>query len=283
VVGLLLAATLSVAATTTDLRELVAAVGGPYVRVESLTDPRRPPHGREVSPRQLTRLQTADVVVRVGLDHEPWLPAAITASGSRARDVDCSRAVTLLGTETARLRADARAHVHALGNPHYWLDPANAAPLTERIAGELSSLLPGRRATFEQNRRRFLADVEAGMGQWSAALRPFAGQRVVVVHDTWPYFARRFGLVVAGTVEEQPSVPPSPAYLGALIQRMRQARIAVLISEPGAPVDLVQKVAERTGARVATLAPSVGADAEVSDYRALFDVNVRRLVAAFAR
>jgi ABC-type Zn uptake system ZnuABC Zn-binding protein ZnuA len=236
-----------------------------------------------VNPRQIALLQAADLLVRIGLDHEPWLAPAVAASRSPARDVDCSRAVTLLGTETARLRADAREHVHAFGNPHYWLDPANAAPLTHVILGELATLMPARRAVFERNRRRFLARVEAGLERWREALRPFAGRRVVVVHDTWPYFTRRFGLIVAGTVEEQPSVPPSPAYLGALIQRMRQSEIQVLIAEPGAAGELVRRVAERTGARIATLAPSVGADPEATDFITLFEVNVRRLVAAFRR
>ena len=281
--ALLVAATISVAATTTDLRELVVAVGGEHVHVESLTDPRQPAHAREVHPRQIARLKAADLLVRVGLDHEPWLAAALAASRSRARDVDCSRAVTLLGTETARLRADSREHVHAFGNPHYWLDPANAAPVTELLLKELAALAPTRRAAFERNRRRFLARVDGGIARWRETLRPFAGSRVVAVHDTWPYFARRFGLIMAGTIEEQPSVAPAPAYLGALIQRMRESGTRVLISEPNAAADLVRRVAERTGARVAVLAPSVGADGEARDYVALFEVNVRRLATALER
>jgi ABC-type Zn uptake system ZnuABC Zn-binding protein ZnuA len=64
---------------------------------------------------------------------------------------------------------------------------------------------------------------------------------------------------------------------------MRQSEIQVLIAEPGAAGELVRRVAERTGAQIATLAPSVGADPEASDFLTLFEVNVRRLVAAFRR
>ena len=56
---LLVAATISVAATTTDLRDLVTAVGGDRVSVESLTDPRHDPHALELLPRQLVRLREA--------------------------------------------------------------------------------------------------------------------------------------------------------------------------------------------------------------------------------
>jgi hypothetical protein len=39
-------------------------------------------------------------------------------------------------------------------------------------------------------------------------------------------------------------------------------------------------VAGRTGARVAVLIPSVGADPAAGDYLALFDLNAKRLAAA---
>ena len=284
---LLVAATISVAATTTDLRDLVAAVGGDRVRVESLTHPRQGPHASEIHPRQLTLLSGADVLVRIGLDHEPWLARALRAAraapGAAPRDLDASRAVALLDAETPRLRADRRPHVHAFGNTHYWLDPENARPITARIAETLGEVRPADRALFAANRDRFLRELDLRLVRWRAALRPYAGTRVVVAHDTWPYFARRFALTVVATVEEQPGVPPSPRYLGALITRMKEAGVTTILAEPGAPAAVLARVAAGTGARVVTLAPSVGADPEATDYLTLFEVNVRRLVAALAR
>jgi len=281
--SLLVAATLTVAATTTDLRDLVLAVGGDRVSVESLTDPRHDPHAREIHPRQLALLSRAQLLVRIGLDHEPWLARALRAAGTTPRDLDASRAVALLDVETPRLRADRRPHVHAFGNTHYWLDPENARPLTAAIAEALGELAPADRAVFATNRERFLRELDGRLARWQAELRPYAGTRVVAAHDTWPYFARRFGLGVMGTIEEQPGVPPSPRYLGALMERMKQAGVAVILAEPGAPAAVVARVAAGSGARVVTLVPSVGADPEATDYLTLFDVNVRRLVRALAR
>lgn len=277
---LLVAATLAVAATTTDLRDLVAAVGGDRVRVESLTAPHHDPHGREIHPGQLARLRTADLLVRIGLDHEPWLARAARALGRLPRDLDCSRGLALLGTETPRLRATGRPHLHAYGNTHYWLDPENARPITAAIAEALAALAPADRPLFEANRARFLAALEARLARWRAALAPFAGARAVAVHDTWPYFARRFGLEIVATLEETPGVPPSPAYLGALMERMQRTGVRVILGEPAAPAALVRRVAEATGARLVPLVPSVGADPEATDYLALIELNVTRLARA---
>ena len=278
----ILAATLVVAASSTDLRELIAAVGGDRVGVESLTDPRQDPHAREIVPRQVALLKSAALLVRVGLDHEPWLPRAVAAAGAAPRDVDVARAVVVLDSEVPRLSVGARPHLHAYGNPHYWLDPENARPITARILEALAAARPEDRAVFETNRARFLARLDAGLARWRERLAPFAGARLVVVHDTWPYFAARFGLTIAATVEPTPGVPPSPASLGALVERMRATGVRVLVAEPYASAALVRGIAERSGARAVTLVPSVGADAEAGDYVALFDVDVTRLAGALA-
>ena len=278
--SILAAAALSVAASSTDLRDLVAAVGGDRVRVESLTDPGHDPHTREIVPRQLALLKSAAVMVRVGLDHEPWLPRALAAAGASPRDVDVSRAVAVLDADMPRVSANARPHLHAYGNPHYWLDPEHGRPITARILEALAAERPEDRAVLEANRRRFLARLDAGLARWRVRLAPFAGARLVVVHDTWQYFARRFGLAIAGAVEEQPGVPPSPTHLARLIDRMRGAGVRVLVAEPGAASAVVRRVADATGARVVTLVPSVGADPSATDYVALFDVNVERLARA---
>jgi ABC-type Zn uptake system ZnuABC Zn-binding protein ZnuA len=189
----------------------------------------------------------------------------------------------VLHAETPRLRADrATPHLHGFGNPHYWLDPENARPITAAIAQALGRLAPAEQARFDARRQRFLARLDAGLGRWQTALTPHRGSRFVAMHDTWSYFAARFGLTIAATVEPTPGTPPSPAALRALVDRMRAAGVRVLVAEPYASPGLVRQIAERSGARAVTLVPSVGGDREAGDYLALFDLNVARLATALA-
>lgn len=281
---------IAVVATTTDLRALAEAVGGDRVRVESLLLPGQDPHAVELRPSQIERLKAAALIVRIGLDHERWLTRALRSvrdvrSGGAApddrRDLDASRHVSLLQTETPRLReGSAPAHVHAFGNPHYWLDPANARSISADILEALARLAPGERAFFESNRARFIDRLDAGIARWTRAMAPFRGTRVVVAHDSWPYFAARFGLVVVGAVESAPGVPPSPSVLAALPARMRESGVRLLIAEPYSDAAVLRQVAARSGAPLVTLASSVGADPAAHDYIALFDLDIGRLVAA---
>jgi ABC-type Zn uptake system ZnuABC Zn-binding protein ZnuA len=280
------AGALRVVTTSTDLRALVEVVGGDRVAVESLAPAVHDPHAVEVTPGRLRHLKDAQLLVRIGLDHEPWLARALaTVNAPRfapggPHDLDASKGIELLQAETARVRSERGVHVHGFGNPHYWLDPVNARPITAAIAAALTRLAPAERETFATNRARFLDRLDASLARWTTALAPYRGARAVVVHDSWPYFARRFGLVIVAAVEPAPGVPPAPASLVALTARMRAAGIPLLIAEPSSSAALVAQVAERGGARVVTLIPSVGGDPEARDYLELFEVNVGRLARA---
>jgi ABC-type Zn uptake system ZnuABC Zn-binding protein ZnuA len=190
-------------------------------------------------------------------------------------DLDLSRTVELLQTDVPRLARDSP-HVHGFGNPHYWLDPENARPMTAAILDALARLAPDARPRLEANRARFLAEFDAGLSRWERAKVPCRKTRVVVAHATWPYFARHFGLAVAA-VERSPGVPPSPASLAALITRMRETGVDLILAGPSSPTNLATRLAGRTGARVGTLVASVGADPEANDDITLSEVNIRRL------
>ena len=278
----------SVVTTSTDLKALAEAVGGERVRVESLAPPLHDPHALEVKPGQLSKIKTSSLLVRIGLDHEPWLGRALRTLSDRrfVRDsphyLDTSKGIQLLQVETPRVRADKGAHVHGLGNTHYWLDPENSKPITAAILEALDRLVPGERRYFEANRKRFLDQIDKRLKIWLRAMAPYKGTRVVAVHETWPYFAQRFGLVVVAVVEPTPGVPPSPSYLASLIQKMRDSDIRLLIVEPYSNASAVKQMAAQSGATAITLIPSVGGDPEASDYLSLFDLNIKRLAGAAA-
>jgi ABC-type Zn uptake system ZnuABC Zn-binding protein ZnuA len=277
---------LAVAATSTDLRSLVEEVGGDRVRVEALAPPLQDPHAVEVKPGQIAALRGASLLVRIGLDHEPWLAGLLRTVGDARfapggpNVLDCSKGIELLQADTARVRPEQGVHVHGFGNTHYWLDPENARPITAGILAALTRLLPADRAYFESRRADFLKRLDAGLARWTGALQPYRGARVVVVHESWPYFARRFGLQIVAAVEPTPGVPPSPAYLAGITKQMKETNVRVLIAEPYSSAALVARVASLGGARAVTLVASVGGAPEVPDYLALFDLDVARLAEA---
>lgn len=279
---------LPVVTTSTDLKALVEIVGGERVRVESLAPPLQDPHAVEVKPGQLAKLKAAGLLVRIGLDHEPWLSRALlTVGDSRfTREsphyLDTSKGIQLLQAETPRVRADKGAHIHGFGNTHYWLDPENGRPITAAILAALLRLAPADRSYFEANRKKFLDQLDGRLKGWLRIMTRHKGTRVVAVHETWPYFAQRFGLMIVAVMEPNPGVPPSPSYLANLIQKMRDSGIRLLIADPYSNASAVRQVATQSGATAVTLIPSVGGDPGAADYLSLLDFNIKRLSQAAA-
>jgi len=187
---------LSVVTTSTDLQALVEAVGGDRVRVESLAPAAHEPHAVEITPGQFEKLKAAALLVRIGLDHEPWLARVLRAANDprfapgSAYDLDVSKSVDLLQTATARVRGEGVAHVHGFGNPHYWLDPANARPMTGAILEALVRLAPDGRDVFAKNRARWLARLDDALARWTRALAPYRG-RSPAGHGRWRPIAAR--------------------------------------------------------------------------------------------
>lgn len=259
---------LKVITTSPDLKSLVEAVGGERVDVESLALPEQDPHAIELKPAQLVRLKQAAMLLKVGLDHEPWLARLPAFAGTV---VDASKSVPLLQTETPRLRAERKAHSHAFGNTHYWLDPRNAWAITASILAALSDLSPADRPAFAANRDAFLSRLGERLAAWEATLAPYRGARVVVVHDSWSYLAARFGFTVVAAAEPNPGIPPSPGELANLLERLRRSDVRVLIADPHSDPSLVRQIADKGGVKPVTLLPSG------RDYVGLFEENVQRL------
>ena len=184
--------------------------------------------------------------------------------------VDASADVALLDVRAGGI-GPGDGHAHGRGNPHYWLDPANAEMITGTMLEAFARLDPANARRYEANRLAFLATLHARMAEWSRLLKP---QTLIAYHDTWPYFARRFRLRFAGIIEPRPGVPASPAHLASLA---RLQGVAAVVREPHEAARDADFLARRLGARVVILASSVGAVPEARDYLSLIDYNVRAL------
>jgi hypothetical protein len=118
------------------------------------------------------------------------------------------------------------------------------------LAQALGKLIPADKPYFDANRDMFIKQVDARMAVWTKALAPYAGTRIVVVHDTWTYFADRFNLSIVAAAEATPGVPPSPAELARLYARMREAQVRLVAADPNSNESLVRQIAEHGNARM---------------------------------
>ena len=166
------------------------------------------------------------------------------------------------------------------GNPHFSVDPIIAKAIAAHIAQAFSAVDPPNAAFYDANYKKFEATINAKLQEWGAAMLPFKGQSVVAYHDSWVYFAHRFGLNIDIFLEPKPGIPPSPSHLAEVIQQMKAQHIKAILVEPYHNRKIAEKVAQSTGAKVVDFAQFPGALPDTDTYVKLIDTLVDRLAAA---
>jgi ABC-type Zn uptake system ZnuABC Zn-binding protein ZnuA len=274
---------LRLVATTAELHSLAAAVGGEAISVSHLIPAGQDAESFQPRPQDLARVREAGAVLRVGIDFDLWLDKLLAQAGNAPIQrggpgyIDASTDVALLDVRAGGI-GPGDGHAHGRGNPHYWLDPANAEVITGTILEALARIDPANAKRYEANRVAFLARLDAKMPEWTRALRD--SPPLIAYHDTWPYLARRFRLRFVGIIETRPGIPASPAHLASLARLAAQEKVAAVVREPHEPRRDAEFIAARSGAAVVVLASSVGAVPEARDYLSLIDYNVRALAAS---
>ena len=269
---------LQVVTTTEDLAAIAREVGGERVQVAALARGYQDPHFVDAKPSYMVQLKKADLFVEVGRDLEVgWAPGLL--NGARNPKilpgapgfVDASAQVSILEIPASVSRA--QGDVHPFGNPHYWLDPMNAAPIARVIRDALARASPADQALFARRCEDFEKRVAGAAERWKARARSLGldGMKVVTYHRSWSYFAAAFGLEVVDYVEPRPGIPPSPGHVQGLIGQIKQAGVRLLVMEDFFDPRLPQRIAKDAGVPLVVLPTSVGADEKIHTYFDLFD------------
>ena len=275
---------IKVLTTTEDLKSIAEYIGGDKVTVDSLARGYQDPHYLEARPSFMMKAKNADLFIRIGLELEIGYEELII-DGSRNQKIrigqlghlDASEGVSLLEVPTTTKVDRSMGDVHPMGNPHYWLDPENVKIVAYNISNRLSRFSPENARYFQENLRIFNKKMDEKMTGWNKKMAPFKGSGVAIYHRSWPYFADRFGLVVACELEPKPGIPPSPAHLKEVIDIMKRDKINVILMEVFYDEKPAQFVAGQTGAKVIVVPNSVGGTKEAKDYFSLMDTIVDKL------
>lgn len=273
-------AKVKVVTSTTDLASITQLIGGDAVEVTSITRGTNDPHFVEVLPSYMVRVQKAALYLKLGMDLDRWAASIIDGSrNGKLVVVDCSENIVPLEVPTGKVDAS-MGDIHPRGNPHYWLDPDNGAIIAATIADALGQVDPDHIDHYRVNLDKFNAELAANKSRWTESARALQGMKIVTYHNSWPYFARAFGVEVDDFVEPLPGIEPTPSHTAQVIDLMKGHNIHVIGVEPYFSKRTPETIARATGAKVVDLPPSVGGAPGADNYFTLFDVLIQRLTTA---
>jgi ABC-type Zn uptake system ZnuABC Zn-binding protein ZnuA len=240
---------LRVVATTTQVADLAANVGGDRVQVTSLLKPGIDAHDYEPSPADIDAIARADLVVQNGVGLEEWLGDTIESSGFAGPVVDASQGV--------RLR-----QVDGEADPHIWQDPGNARRMAANIERGLAAAEPADASAFAANLAAYTKELEALDAEVERQIDSLANKKVVTNHDAFGYYLDRYGLELVGSVI--PSFDTSAELSGRdirdLVAKIRATGVKAIFSETSLPPRAAETIGREAGVKVV-----VGDDALYGD------------------
>jgi zinc/manganese transport system substrate-binding protein len=278
-------AALKVLATTPDWGALTQELGGDKVNVYVATTALQDVHRVEAKPSLVARARSADLVVATGAELEiGWLPVLIQESGNARIQpgapgyFEAASALHLLEVPAKVDRA--MGDIHPQGNPHVQLDPHNIQAVAHALTARLAQLDPGQAAFYAARARDFDARWDAAMNTWEAKAAPLKGTQVVIMHSDQVYLCHWLGLIQVASIEPKPGVPPTAAYLGALVGKLTSAPPKLILLNAYNDPKAANWLADRIHVPAVTLPFSVGGTPEAKDLFGLFDDTVNKLLAA---
>jgi len=262
---------LKVAVSIVPLADFTREVGGDLVEVETLVPPGASPHTFEPTAGQVAFLSRAKVFVTSGLQLEAWAADVFSKVGNKG----VVKVVAADAIPRDMLLKTSEADAGGPYDPHVWLDPTLAIYQVNAIARGLAKADPAHADTYRANAEAYVRKLKDLDRQLAGETAAFTKRSFVALHPAWSYFARRYGLVEAGAIEEVPSKEPSGRLINKLVDEIKRQGITVVFAEPQINPKAAEVVAQEGGAKVKVIDPLGNPDKpDASTYIKLMQHNV---------
>ena len=254
---------ITVAATTTQVGDLVREVGGDAVTVKQILTPNSEAHDYEPRPNDVGAVAASKIVFASGLGLDAWSTKLVKESGSEAEVVDLSSGLPVShATGEGEAHADEKegeahadekeAHGHGETDPHWWHDLTNLEAATTEVETALIAADPAAKDQITANADAYRAKIKKVDEQIRACLNKVpANERLIVTdHDAFIYFTERYGVTSKGAVFPSTSTQgqASAGEVAALEKLIREEKVKAIFPESSLNPALAERIASDTGA-----------------------------------
>ncbi|MCX8071020.1 MAG: metal ABC transporter substrate-binding protein [Candidatus Binatia bacterium] len=258
-----------VVATIFPLASWLAELTEDTAEVEQLLPAGANPHMFEPPPAQVRALSQAILLVTVGAGLDDWAGKIAVAAGGNLHVLRLADRVPLLPLTGEQGR-----------DPHFWLDPILVRDhVMPALTDALARVAPQHAGAHAARARQWSEELSRLDERLRQELAPVRGRAYIAVHSAWRYFAHRYGLVEAATVEPVPGRELSAKEMIALVEQVRRSGARALIVEPYVFSKVASQIAAETGIRLVTVDP-FGGGALHGGYIRLMEANARAFVEA---
>lgn len=279
---------LKVLAVETFLADIAQNVAGDRLRVSALIPIGVDPHGFQPTPADVRKVAESQVLIVNGAGFEEFLAELLANAGGQRSVIEAAAGLTMRQPAEEAHEHEAAGHGHEHeGDPHFWLDPQAVIQYVVNIRDGLSLADPAGKQSYMQNADAYIArlkELDAWIGEQVQQI-PAERRLLVTNHESFGYFADRYGFTIVGAVIPSVSTGASPSAqeMAQLVAHIQETGAPAIFLETGANPQLAQQISRETGVKVVTglFTHSItDRDGPAPTYIAMMRYNVQAIVAA---
>lgn len=251
---------LAVIASIFPVYDFAREIGGDNASVKMLLPPGMEPHSFDPTPRDIRRIEEADIFVYNGAEMEPWVEDIL--NGIENPDlvvIDSSSGVTLLegghhheGEEGHEAEETGKAV-----DPHIWTDFGNAKIQVDNILSAFLMKDPENAGTYQERTKVYKWKLDTLDEMYRNALSDCPKKEIVSSgHFAFSYLAHRYGLVHYAVYGASPDAEPSPAELIEIVEIVKKNDIKYIFGEELVNPKMAETLKEETGAEILFVNPA---------------------------
>ena len=240
---------LKVISTISPITSIVENIGGLRIQLEGIIPEGVDSHTYEPAPSVAMAMSKADLIIVNGLFlEEPTIKMAQAAK--RPGSV-----ILILGNET--ITKDewvfdfSFPESDGYPNPHLWTDPILALKYADLIRDRLVILDNSNADYYNENYVKFESRIENLDKRIEIAIQsiPPANRKLLTYHDSFPFFARRYGMEIIGAIQPSGFTEPSARDVAAIIDQIKETGIPVIFGSEVYPSKVMQQIAKEGNAK----------------------------------
>jgi ABC-type Zn uptake system ZnuABC Zn-binding protein ZnuA len=229
--------------TSSIVEDIVKNVAGDGVSVVSLIPNGFDSHTYEPKPSEIELLIEADLIIMADRNLNQKITQLAELSGDKNRILDLN-AESLENDDYITKETSSRP------NPHTWTDPNLVKKWVDTIFEHLTDYdlvdkteAQSRKDSYLKELSDLDEDIAKRFGSVNADQR-----RLVVYHDAWEYFAKRYGLELVGTLQAVNFAEPSVEDIERLSAEIKRLQVQAFFGSEVFPSDVLETLERESGA-----------------------------------
>lgn len=243
---------LNVVTSVAPITDIVKNIGGERINLVGLVPEGVNSHTFEPVPSDAIKIGNADLIVIDGLNLETSIENIAKNVIVKNPKIQLVRLADDTITKDDWIFDFSFPKEKGDPNPHLWLNVEYAMKFANITTDKLIEMDPSNSKYYISNSQRYnelLKELDEGIKK-SVNTIPRENRKLLTYHDSWAYFAPRYGMTVIGAIQPSDFGEPSPQDVARLIDQIRIENIPALFASEVFPTNIIDQIAKEANVTI---------------------------------